>query len=194
MVAFISGRDNVGMLYWAVFRWSGSEWQFLMKQRHAAVLKAVGSDIAETWSIYRPGDPRCCPSGGTKSRLWHWNGSRFAASSWQTTVHLFYFVTPSRNIWCGVGDEGIALCQSKNRPHSAELRTNGEVTICKGPACVGSRNFSPGVPVLAYGQTDDQGIFRCRSELTGVTCTVTRGKGVGKGFLINRDGVSRIGP
>ena len=79
MVALISGPDNVGMLYWAVFRWSGSEWQFLMKQRHAAVLAAAGSDIRETVSIYRPDDPRCCPSGGTRTRIWHWDGSQFAA-------------------------------------------------------------------------------------------------------------------
>ena len=190
MVASISGSENVGLIYWAVFRRTNGGWQLLMKQRQAAVLTAAGSDIKETVSIYRPGDPRCCPSGGERARLWHWNGSRFAASSWkQTTVHLDYFLSPSRNIWCGVGDEDIAYCQSKNRPHSAELRTDGKVTICNGPVCVDSRNFSPGVPVLAYGQTDEQGVFRCRSELTGVTCTVTRGKAVGKGFLINRAGV-----
>ena len=45
MVASISGQDNVGMLDWAVFRWSGSDWQFLMKQRQAAILSAAGSDI-----------------------------------------------------------------------------------------------------------------------------------------------------
>ena len=71
------------MLYWAVFRWFGSDWQFLMKQRQAAILSAAGSDIAEEVSIYRPGDSRCCPSGGTKSRVWSWNGKRFVASPWK---------------------------------------------------------------------------------------------------------------
>ena len=69
MIALISGPDNVGMLYWAVFRWSGTDWQFVMKQRHAAVLTAAGSDIRERLSNYRDGDPRCCPSGGTKTRI-----------------------------------------------------------------------------------------------------------------------------
>ena len=32
------GPDNVGMLDWAVFRWSGSDWRLLMKQRQAAIL------------------------------------------------------------------------------------------------------------------------------------------------------------
>lgn len=83
MVVSINGDSNLGMLYWAVFEWTGSERQFLMKQRHAAILTAVGSDIQETWSIYRPGDSRCCPTGGTKSRVWHWNGSRFVAGAWE---------------------------------------------------------------------------------------------------------------
>jgi hypothetical protein len=38
-----------------------------------------------------------------------------------------------------------------------------------------------------------ESLFRCRSELTGVTRTVTRGKGIGKGFLINGDTVTRVG-
>ena len=76
MVVSINGPDNVGMLYWAVFGWSGTDWQFVMKQRRAAVLTAGGSDIRETVAIYRAGDPRCCASGGTKTRVWHWNGSR----------------------------------------------------------------------------------------------------------------------
>jgi hypothetical protein len=190
MVASLNGPENVGMLYWAVFRWSGSEWQLLLKHRHAAVLKAAGGDIEETQSIYRPGDSRCCPSG-SKSRIWHWNGSRLVAGAWQKTVHLYYFVSPSRNIWCGVGDEDIASCTSRNRPHSATLRTNGAVTICRGARCVSGRNYAPGVPVLRYGQTDDQDPFRCRSELVGITCTVSPS---GKGFFINKDGVRRVGP
>ena len=109
MVASISGLDNVGMLYWAVFRWSGSEWQFLMKQRHAAVLTADASDIRETWSIYRESDSRCCPSGGTKSRIWHWNGNRFTASPWKQATpgtgtdpagQIGHFKSPSGNIVC----------------------------------------------------------------------------------------------
>jgi hypothetical protein len=109
MVASISGDGNIGMLYWAVFEWTGSEWQFLMKQRHAAVLTGVGSDIGETWSIYGAGDPRCCPSGGTKSRIWRWNGTRFLASAWKQAApargedKVFpetFFQTPSFNIVC----------------------------------------------------------------------------------------------
>jgi hypothetical protein len=118
MVASISGDGNIGMLYWAVFRWSGSKWQLLMKQRQAAILTAAGSDIRESVSIYRVGDPRCCPSGGTKARTWHWNGSRFVASAWKEktpgapattgTFKYGYFKTPSGNIQCDYGYGGQA--------------------------------------------------------------------------------------
>jgi len=109
MVASIPGQGNVGMLYWAVFRWSGGGWQFLMTQRQAALLTAAGADIRETVSIYRPGDAHCCPSGGTKARTWHWGGSRFVASAWKQVGaangddKVFpdtYFQTPSGNVVC----------------------------------------------------------------------------------------------
>jgi len=112
MVVSINGDSNSGMLYWAVFRWSGSEWQLLMKQRHAAILTAAESDIRETWSIYRSDDPRCCPSGGTKARIWQWNGSSFTASAWKQAtpgtssaptggaIKYGFFKTPSGNIEC----------------------------------------------------------------------------------------------
>ena len=153
------------------------------------MLTAVGGDIEESQGVYRAGDSRCCPSG-SRSRIWHWNGSRLVAGAWQKAVHLYYFVSPSRNIWCGVGDEDIAYCTSRERPHSAILRTNGTVTICRGARCVSARNYTPGVPVLRYGQTDEQDPFRCRSEVSGVTCTVSPS---GKGFLIDKDGVRRVG-
>ena len=49
---------------------------------------------------------------------------------------------------------------------------------------------APGVPTLGYGQQNVYGGNRCRSQPTGITCTDVR---YGKGFLINRDGVTRVG-
>jgi hypothetical protein len=53
-----------------------------MKRRVAAKLAPAGADVRETTYVFRSGDPRCCPSGGTRSRVWHWNGSRFVAGAW----------------------------------------------------------------------------------------------------------------
>ena len=75
-----------------------------MKRHQAAVLTAAGSDIRETVSIYRAGDPRCCPSGGKKARIWRWNGTRLVAGPWRQVTPgaatSGYFKTPSGNIVC----------------------------------------------------------------------------------------------
>lgn len=192
MVASISGLENVGMLYWAVFRWSGSEWQLLMKQRHAAILTAVGSDIRETWSIYRPSDSRCCPSGGTKTRIWHWNGSRFVAAAWKHELTSDAFFSPSGNIYCWMNDDGhraVVGCVTFSPVQEVKMGAQGRLKIRRVPAaqcgCV-----PEGVRTLGYRRQTTVGRFRCLSQETGVRCTVIQS---GKGFLINRDGISRVG-
>ena len=98
-----------GPLDWAVFRWTGSAWQFLMRQSAGASITAAGSDLRQTVSILRPGDSRCCPTGGTRSRIWRWNGSRFVAGPWRRTAPgtgppaettSGFFKMPSGNIVC----------------------------------------------------------------------------------------------
>jgi hypothetical protein len=66
---------------WAVFRFAAGTWQLVMKRNNGADLAAVGSDIRETMGVLRPGDPHCFPSA-SRSRVWHWNGSRFTATAW----------------------------------------------------------------------------------------------------------------
>jgi hypothetical protein len=177
---------------WTVLRRTGGEWRVVFQRTGFSEIAASGSGIRETVYIWRSGDPPCNPTGGTKVRTWRWNGSRLVSGSQQTVVHLFYFVTPSRNISCAVGDADLASCTSRNRPHSATLSATGALTICRGSRCVFGSS-SPKVPVLAYGQVDESGGFRCRSETTGVTCVVAGGKGKGKGFFISRDVVRRVG-
>jgi hypothetical protein len=211
MVASISGPDNVGMLYWAVFRWSGSDWQFLMKQRHAAVLTAAGADIRETVSIYRPNDSRCCPSGGTKSRVWHWDGSGFAAGPWKQvtaadSLKSGAFKTPSANIVCEYfiqigsrASESSVGCVIKSglkpapprRPcqeggyagDRVYLGVTGRVQV---PSCAGDPGPYVSVStarVLGYGKTWSGGGFRCTSAEAGLTC---RNKS-GHGFFLSRE-------
>lgn len=177
MVASLYGPDNVGMLYWAVFRWSGSDWDLLLKRRQAAVVTAAGGDIRESVSIYRSGDPRCCPSGGTRSRLWHWNGSRFVAGPWKSAPEpggppgsngkSGYFKTPSANIVCGYtvysgsrAGESYVGCRIKSglKPEPPGTPrgcwTNGDVllraigrTKTGGPICPGDDEGDAGVLV-----------------------------------------------
>jgi hypothetical protein len=213
MVASISGFENVGLLYWAVFRWSGTDWQLVMKQRQAAILTSAGSDIRETVSSYRDGDPRCCPSGGTKTRTWHWNGTSFTASSWKLgtkgtpepkstneTLDRRAFYSPSRNLFCDLVDRGNRgnryaglTCTSSKPSRRVSMGLDGRLRICRGNGCIGNAGVVDVQPIptlLAYGRQITVGRLRCLSQEIGIRCTVIQS---GKGFLINRDGVSRVG-
>jgi hypothetical protein len=202
MVVSLMGPGSSGMLDWVVFRWTGDAWQLLMKRHQAAVLAAAGSDIRETVSIFRAGDPRCCPSGGTKSRIWHWDGTRFVASAWkQATLGnartQAYFFTPSRNIDCQMNDDGKratgVICQSNNPPRYVHMGLAGRLQICRGIVCFGNPGVTdvPAPTVLGYGRQMTVGRLRCLSQRSGVTCTVIRS---GKGFQISSAGVRRVGP
>jgi hypothetical protein len=69
---------------WAVFRDTGGAWQLVMKQDHGAFIAASGSDIRESQGVLAPGDPHCFPSS-TRTRIWHWDGSKLVASAWKVT-------------------------------------------------------------------------------------------------------------
>lgn len=98
---------------WAVFELKGGSWQLVL-DRHdfvAPPLVAVRADIRETTPVFRPGDPRCIPSGGTHARTWHWDGTRFTAGPWKQVTpgtavapsgsfKSGFFKTPSGNILC----------------------------------------------------------------------------------------------
>jgi hypothetical protein len=201
MVVVLAGPT--GLLDWVVFRWTGSAWQLVMRQSGGASITAAGSDIRQTISIYRERDPRCCPSGGTKSRLWHWNGTRFVAGPWKQVTRgepePRAFDSPSLNINCFMSDGGgvsLVRCQSREPQQRVTMDARGRLTICRNTdplqnSCnLGDRGEGPTRP-LAYGKRITVGRFRCDSLVTGVRCVVTS---TGKGFLINRDGVRRLGP
>jgi hypothetical protein len=110
MAAMVAVPTGCGFsIGWAVFRFAGTVWQMVMKQDNGALrLQAVGSDIRETQGYPRPGDAYCHPSR-MRTRIWHWNGTRFVASSWKVTPaaapaeNAFkdgFFKTPSGNIVC----------------------------------------------------------------------------------------------
>jgi len=204
MAATLFGPGNIGLIDWVVFRWSGTAWTFVMVQHRAAELSAAGPDIRETVHIYRPTDPRCCPSGGTRSRLWHWNGTQFVAGAWKgpktgpLTSAEFFSPLPG-GIACSMVEAGgpspaTVYCQSTiphgnaRKAHSARLSLSGRFTRCLGIRCVGDPG--EGTPTLAFGKQRTVGRFRCFSLHAGVKCVVIR---TGKGFLFNAAGTTRVG-
>lgn len=203
MVALLaSGGASAPFGGWAVFRSVGGKWQLVMERNGGGRITAAGSDIRETVSVMREGDSHCCPSGGTKARIWHWSGSRFVASPWKQVTkgepEPRAFDSPSLNINCFMADSGGVSkvdCQSRIPPQRVTLDARGRVTICRQRGSenicnLGDRGEGPIHP-LAYGRQITVGRFRCLSLESGVRCTVIQS---GKGFLISRGGVSRVGP
>ena len=84
-------------------------------------------------------------------------------------------------------------CASYEPMQKATLFASGRVTVCRDRGTRNRCNIGnpgEGTPTLAYGRQITVGRFRCLSRRTGMRCTVIRS---GKGFLINRAGVKRVG-
>ena len=187
---------------WAVFRINQGEWQLVLDQPAYLIppLVAVGSDIRETTAVYRRGDPRCIPSGGTHARIWHWDGTRFVAGAWKQMkaadlVTRAEIYSPSRNVGCQMIDRGrgssLVVCASYKPLHWVSLALDGRLKICpRGPRCTGNWGEDTHFRLLAYGKQITVGRFRCYSLRAGMRCIVIRS---GKGFLINRVGITRVG-
>jgi hypothetical protein len=201
MVVSLWGPGNTGFIHWVVFRWAGDAWQFVMKEPAGASITAAGSDIRQTLPIYRASDSRCCPTGGTKTRIWHWNGTRFVAGPWKQVTggkpepkYAPDFESPSRNVRCWMDttpSSGVMGCMSRNPPRRVNMDAQARLKICRGIRCLGCGCDPPKRVTLGYGRQIAFGRFRCLSRRSGVTCTVMRS---GKGFLVSRSGVRRVGP
>jgi hypothetical protein len=69
---------------WVVFAHQDGVWRYLFERRNGADLaKVAGDGIRETQNVLQPGDAHCFPTGGTRSRVWHWNEGRFVSGAWQ---------------------------------------------------------------------------------------------------------------
>jgi len=97
------------------------------------------------------------------------------------------FLSPSGNISCEVNFSPTtqdALCLTLSPPRSVNMTVDGTLTQCVGVQCLS--NAGVDTPTLAYGTETGVGPFRCVSATTGITCTVTSGKG----FTINTAGIT----
>jgi hypothetical protein len=193
---------------WAIFGYVDGAWRLLERVPAYLVppLTAVGNDIREVTAVHRSGDARCFPSGGTRARLWHWDGARFVAGPWQQLTKgraaprkSKVFRSPSGNIRCAMSDGGGATganvsCWSVQAPQRVTLDAAGRLKTCRGRipclesgcGCIEGFDY----PRLAYGRTIAFAPFRCASLQSGVRCVVTR---TGRGFHISRAGLRRVG-
>jgi hypothetical protein len=188
---------------WAVFSFTNGDWKLVLDVSDylSKPLVALGSDIRETTAVHRLGDSRCNPTGGTRARIWHWNGTRLVAGAWkqvtggQPSKHATFY-WPGRKLHCEMTDDSAnpnrphVWCVTVSARHGVNLELSGKVTVCtgQGAGCLGTVPASS--PTLAYGRQVTVGRFRCFSQRAGVKCIVIRS---GKGFLFNGTSVRRVG-
>jgi len=73
--------DN-GAHYWAAFRARGDDWSRVIFKRDCCRVRRatkiriarLGGTILVRQPIFRPGNKNCCPTGGTQTGRWRWNG------------------------------------------------------------------------------------------------------------------------
>ena len=89
--------------------------------------------------------------------------------------------SPTGNIVCGLSygsttDNQRVHCATFTPPQTADMAADGAVTKCSGSQC-SLGNPGSNVPTLAYGSATGVGPFECISSASGMTCTVTGGRG-----------------
>lgn len=101
--------------------------------------------------------------------------------------------SPTGNLACEMADRdqrgSYVHCQSYVRPQSVTMGPRGALRICRGERCLGDPPHDATV-TLRYGRSARLGRYRCTSSRDGMRCRVVAS---GRGFLINRDRVARIG-
>jgi len=213
MAVTIGAPTCWGIQFWAVFTVIGGEWRLVLDEPTFLVppLVAIGSEIRETTAVRRPGDARCFPSGGTRARLWRWNGSRLVPGRWKQvtpadTYESGNFKTPSSNIVCSYfiqigsrASESSIGCVIKSGLEPAPPRRRCQAGSYAGdrvflgvtgrvqvPSCAGDPGpyvYVDAARVLGYGRSWSGGGFRCASALTGLTCRNKQSHG----FFLSRE-------
>jgi hypothetical protein len=206
---------------WVVFRRAGETWQLVLSRNNGADLDAVGTGIRETQFVLRPGDAHCFPTGGTRSRTWHWRGARFTASAWKQTSSgtpsgtttgqpSGYFKTPSANIVCvywlkpaSVGCRilsGLKPAPATDRPGCPRVPDVG--LKATGPAKIGGRSICPGEDEGDAGPAAFRDVARVLAYGTswaggGLRCKsaetgLTCRNSTGRGFFLSRESWRRF--
>jgi hypothetical protein len=107
------------------------------------------------------------------------------------------FYTPTRNIYCGMFDNGspqsLAGCEMLKPPAIADVFANGRVLIRRGARAVGNPgegDLQRSAHLLPYGSSATAGRFRCKSAPAGVACVVIK---TGRGIFISKQSVKAVG-
>ena len=116
-----------------------------------------------------------------------------AADNEFCSVQVCSFYSPSHAISCemdyqrqGLPDSTYCQINPAQPPQSVHMDATGTYSVCTGESCLGNPGL--GQATLPYGKSVGLGPFGCRSEVDGVTCTVSSGRG----FAISSSGIVKV--
>ena len=189
-------------LIWTVLRFSGGAWQQVPGPwddgGRILGVTAVGDDLREEQPIFRASDRGCDPTGGSRARIWHWDGTHLAPGPFARAARAdprpqsFAVFTHDVAASCAMHDDShrrqVSCAYRGTRPFGVRMRTNGRHRTCR---CLNDPGVNDFTRSLASGQRITVGRFRCQVRGFALTCTVTA---TGKGFRLTDAGtVRRVG-
>jgi hypothetical protein len=135
MAVTIAAPTCWGIQHWAVFDFKGGSWRLVMDQPAYLLppLRAVDDKIKETVAVHRPGDPRCFPSGGKRSRVWSWNGSKLVPGPWEQ--ELEWPALPSARVTLDSVSNGCGPGEASSDDRFADTATFGHYTVSFRTPC-----------------------------------------------------------
>jgi sugar lactone lactonase YvrE len=156
VITLATGDGSAPFKGWAVVALVKGKWRLVMESDDAARISAAGRNIRETVKV---------PGGGTRSRLWHWDGTKFEAGAWTQETPASKATKPARIIITTVagsgahgfgGDGGAARAAKLAFPTGVAVDAKGNIYIADR---INNRvrKVTPGGTITTFAGTGEAG-------------------------------------
>jgi hypothetical protein len=171
---------------WTVLGFTGGAWHHVTgpwdRGPRIDGLRKAGDDIREEQPVFRRADDGCVPTGGSRARLWHWDGTRLKAGAFHRArrpdPRPRAFRVFGGALACSMRDDHHArrvLCGG--RPFGVRLDAAGGATRCHCARPRATRTL----------HAARVGRFSCDATATTLSCEFA-----GRGFALTAAGRLRI--
>jgi hypothetical protein len=141
-------------------------------------LKRVGDDIREEQPAFRSADHGCVPTGGSRARLWRWDGTRLKAGAF----HRGRRADPRPHAFRVFG--GVLACSLRDDHHARRVLCGGRpfgVRLNRAGGASRCRCARPHATRTLHAAR--VGRFSCHATATTLTCLFA-----GRGFALTAAG------
>jgi hypothetical protein len=148
-------------------------------------LRKVGDDIREEQPVFRAADNGCVPTGGSRARLWRWDGTRLKAGAFRRArrpdPRPRAFRVFAGRVSCAMRDDHHA-----HRVTCAGRHVAVRLVLAGASRCRCARPHA--TRTLRAGRGARVGLFSCDATASSLTCLAA----TGRGFTLTAAGGLRI--